>query len=203
MKVVVIVLTSFFILSGNCNAQHKDGRVFFSSRIGYLDQDGFGPRGFGGMELEFMLGDRFGIHYTLLGGQDYFHMPLAPIVGTLIGFIVGSTKSSSDTTKRNVGMGIVIGIIGALIPEGISYTMPISKKTRLYIAPYFSPLQFEYLKTGGGQNGFAGGALGLRYHQYLSSGKSRISPYFEYKIHYHRDLHPGFSTGLMFSWALK
>jgi hypothetical protein len=64
-------------------------------------------------------------------------------------------------------------------------------------------LQFEYIKTGGEQDAFAGGALGIRFHQYLKSGKSRISPYFEYKIHYDKDLHPGFSTGLMFSWAIK
>jgi uncharacterized membrane protein YeaQ/YmgE (transglycosylase-associated protein family) len=201
MKVVLTLFTFLFII--NCQAQHKDGSVYFSPRVGYLDIDGFAPRPFGGMELEFMVSDRWGIHYTILGGQNYFHMPLMPIVGALAGFIVGSTKSSSDSSKRNVGMGIIVGIIGALIPEGISYTMPISTRSKLYVAPYISPLQFEYLKTkGGGQDGFAGGAVGLRFHQYFGEGKSRISPYFEYKIHYAKDLHPGFSAGLMFSWAL-
>jgi hypothetical protein len=108
-------LIQFFFIS-TCHSQPKDGSVYFSPRVGYLNLEGLAPRLYGGMELEIMVGDRFGIHCTLLGGQDYFHMPLAPFVGVLKGFVIGSTESGLDPEKRNVGLVIVIGIITALIP---------------------------------------------------------------------------------------
>jgi hypothetical protein len=200
MKVLTVLLFSLFLLSSNSYAQHQKGSVFLAARMGHLEINGFGPRVYGGIELEFMIADNFGIHYSILFGKEYFHMPLAPVGGILTGLLVGSAFKS-DSTRNGVGIGIIIGLLTALIPEGISYTIPVAK--RFYIAPYVSPLQFEYLKSDNGQDAFAGGALGLRVHQYFNAGSFRLSPYFEYKIHYSENIHPGFSTGLNFALKLK
>lgn len=199
MKVFLFILAFFLVQHTSCYAQHQKGSVFLSARMGHLEIQDFGPRVYGGLELEFMVRDRIGIHYSLLLGKNYFHMPLGPVAGVFTGIAVGLFAYKSDSTKTGVGLGVIVGLLTAIIPEGISYTIPLSKRS--YLAPYISPLQFEYLKTDGGQDAFAGGGLGLRFHQYVKSGKLRFSPYFEYKIHYNKNPHPGFSTGLNFSFC--
>ena len=94
----------------------------------------------------------------------------------------------------------MIGILTAIIPEGISYNIELNDHAGL--APYISPLQFEYLKSSG-QDSFAGGAIGIRYHQYVSDNAIRISPSLEYKIHYHNPAHGGISAGINFAYRIK
>lgn len=194
----VILLASVF----NCQSQEKMKRdAFLSAKTGYLSINDFDARFYGGIELDAMVNDRIGIHYSILFGKDYFHMPLAPIGGWFAGLAVGMAASDSSKTFGGLGAGLLVGIITSIIPEGISYNIPINDE--LTIAPYISPLQFEYLKTGGGQDSFAGGGIGLRLHKTIDNNRFRISPYFEYKMHYHSDLHNGISAGLNFSANLK
>ncbi len=197
MKYVIILLASFLMQPSSAFAQHNKGSAFLSPRIGYLNIDGFNPQPYIGIELDYMVSDKVGIHYSLLFGQKYFHMPLAPIGGAFIGIAIAKAASESDTTRSGMGIGLFVGLLTAIIPEGISYTTRVSSK--LYIAPYVSPLQFEVLN----KEAFAGGAIGLRFHRYFHSEKIRLSPYFEIKKYYGTTPHLGFSTGASLSFAIK
>jgi hypothetical protein len=195
---LALLLSSSFV----CQSQENEKRaLFLSAKSGYLSIKDFGPRYYGGIELDAMVGDRLGIHYSLLLGEKYFHMPLAPIGGVFAGLAVGKAAADSTKTFGGLGAGLLIGLITSIIPEGVSYNIPVNNT--LTLAPYISPLQFEYLKTTEGQDSFAGGGVGFRLHKNLKENLFRISPYFEYKMHYHRDFHNGFSTGLNFSVNLK
>ncbi len=183
-------------------AQTQSGDVFAGARLGYLTLDGFNPRVYGGADLEVMVSDKIGIQYSFLGGKEYFHMPLAPFGGLFVGLAIGSTENDS-TGKRNVGAGILFGLLTAIIPEGVSYNIPLESMNSS-IAPYISPLQFEYIKSpsqSGGQDSYAGGAVGLRYNYFL--GRIRLSLNAEYKIHYHNPVHGGISAGFGLGYNLS
>jgi len=191
--IVVLLLFSF-----QTYAQIEKGATYLAARSGYLSINDYTPRGYGGLELDILAWEKVGIHYSLLFGEKYVHMPLAPVGGVFLGLAVAGTEDS--TGNNRIGPGLVLGLLTAIIPEGISYNIKLSEKSGL--APYISPLQFEYLK-GDGQDSYAGGAVGLRYHQYLGDKQFRISPAIEYKIHYNKNSHGGISAGLNIAYQLK
>lgn len=193
----LIALIIFIASFGTSQAQEH----FVSIKTGQIDLADYTPRFYVGAELDFNFESGFGIHYSLLFGKKYFHMPLAPIGGAFVGLaIIGG--SGSDTTSRKWGAGILIGLLTAAIPEGIHYNIKVSDA--FAITPYISPLQFEYIgrnTRSGGQDSFAGGGIGARFHFYL--GGARISPYAEYKIHYHKYIHNGYSAGINVAMKLN
>jgi len=193
MKRILFVI-SFLTIVLISHAQHQG--TYIGASFGRLDIDNYTPRIYGGVELDLVFENNLGIHYTLLGGQNYFHMPLSPLAGFILGFGMINTEPISDSTDSKVGLGVLIGVITAIIPEAISYNIPLNDQ--MSIAPYISPLQLEYLKNKGAPEGnwYAGGGVGLKYHFYVNYGKFRFSPYLEYKVHYHKDLNKGFSYGV-------
>jgi len=193
-----IVLAASFLVAQMASAQIEKGTSYLTARSGYLSINEYTPRGYGGLELDILAWEKVGIHYSLLFGEKYFHMPLAPLGGVFLGLAIAGTEDS--TGNNRIGPGLVLGLLTAIIPEGISYNIKLSEKSGL--APYISPLQFEYLK-GDGQDSYAGGAVGLRYHQYLADKQFRISPAIEYKIHYNKNSHGGISAGLNIAYQLK
>ncbi len=201
MKVLIYLLIGFIIQQSSCLAQDQKAKSFLSAKIGHLQIDGYSPRLYGGVEFDVIFPNRIGIHYSFLFGKDYFHMPLAPVGGLFTGIAAGLFFSSSDSTKTGLGTGIIVGLLTAIIPEGISYNIPISHK--LQIAPYISPLQFEVIRRNNNSKGYAGGAIGIKLHQYLISEKMRLSPYVEMKIHYSKTPNPGFSAGLNVAVSLN
>ena len=185
---VIILLFSF-----QGHAQIEKGAIYFGARAGYLSIEDYAPRTYGGLELDVMVTDKIGIHYSILFGEEYFHMPLAPVGG----FFVAAAVSDID---EGFGFGLLLGAITAIIPEGVSYNIPLGENSGF--APYISPLQFEYVPSGEG-NTYPGGAIGLRYHQYVGKKLFRVSPMVEYKVHYNKNPHLGISAGLNIALQLK
>ena len=184
----------------SCFSQIEKGTSYVAIKGGYLNINDYAPRGYGGLELDLLVGEKVGIHYSLLFGEKYFHMPLAPFGGVFVGLAIANKTKDDSTSTSKIGLGALIGILTAIIPEGISYNIKLNETSGL--APYISPLQFEYIKSVG-QDSYAGGAIGLRYHQYFSDNSFRISPSIEYKIHYSSPAHGGLSAGLNFAFKLK
>lgn len=180
--------------------------VFFGARGGHLDIDGFGPRAFSGFDVEYMFATHLSVHWSVQFGEDYFHMPLGPVGGIFAGLAVAASSANRDTTdtSKGIGTGLFVGLLTSFIPEGMAVHVPITPKSA--ISPYISPLQFEFIRRAKGQDSFAGGAAGMRLHFYAdrkyTSYQIRITPFVEYKIHYHSDTHPGFIAGGSIAFAV-
>ena len=166
------------------------------------------PKIYSGISLDILAWEKVGIHYDLLFGKKYFHMPLAPLGGGALGFFIASLKDSTDQARP--GLGLILGIITSLIPEGISYNIQLSNSST--ISPFVSPLQYESIGelitlnnniNASVKYNYAGGGVGLRYHQYLSKNKIRISPSFEYKIYYSKPFKDGFSASISVGLCLN
>lgn len=169
---------------------------YFGVRFGYLKMDNYTPRNYGGIEFDIQFENNVGIQYSFLGGENYFHMPLAPPFGFIAGLAAANSGSVTDSTTNKFGLGVLVGVLTAIIPESVSYNIPLSDNFSL--CPYISPLQLEFLKNEGDESGnwAAGLGIGTRLHTYLGNRKFRASPYVEYKIHYQQDAPQGFTFGL-------
>lgn len=192
-----LLLLSAFIFSIQSFSQHKSTYVGF--RFGHLDMASHTPRNYGGLELDFQFENQFGIQYSLLSGKNYFHMPMAPAAGMVLGLVMVNATPLNDSTTNRVGLGVVIGLITALIPESFSYTIPVNQS--LSFSPYISPLQLDFIKNEGDKEGewYAGMGAGVRAHIYMKDQKYRLSPFAEYKIHYANQIPQGYTFGLQIS----
>ena len=201
LKYIILILL-IFSFGKSFFSQIEKGEGFLSIKGGYINIDDFTPRGYGGIEFDLLAWEKVGIHYSLLFGDNYFHMPIAPIGGFLAGIAVAATENDS-TGENRVGAGLIVGLLTSIIPEGISLNIKVNDQ--IAFAPYISPLQFEYIRNDSKtkDDSFAGGAIGLRYHHYYYNQQFRISPYMEYKIHYSKNTHPGISAGLNLSYKVK
>ncbi len=193
MKAFILICAFLFSLSAT--AQKKE--VFLGARIGHLKMDDYTARNYVGLELDIKYANNLGIQYSLLAGKNYFHMPVGPPVGFLLGLIIISTsRASKDSTKSGVGLGVALGILTTIIPESVSYNIAITN--RVSICPYISPMQLDFLKNKSNADGSwsAGLGAGSRLHVYFSDRKTRVSTYFEYKMHYRSDVPTGYTFGL-------
>ena len=198
MKLKVLIISLLVVLSSN--AQMEKGDVYVKAVGGQVSLRSFTPRTFGGAELDVMMNDKWGLHWSFHFGKKYIHTPLAPYAGVALGFIIGSTTDS--TGSRNIGAGILFGALMAIIPEGISYNINLDKST---VSPYISPLQFDFIKNNsqkGGTDSYAGGAAGLKFSVFPAE-KHRITFFGEYRIHYYKDIHPGYAVGLKYGFNLS
>lgn len=195
MKTYLIVLLALVTIT--TNAQTKE--VYIGARVGRLAIEDYTPRMYGGLDIDVQFENNFGIQYSLLGGKGYFHMPLGAPIGVALGIIISSARNNNDSSR--IGFGVLIGVLTAIIPESFSYNIPIHEG--LSIAPYVSPLQFEFLKNGVEKGTwYAGGGAGLRLHIYSNDRRVRLTPYVEYKIHYASNIHNGLSFGGCLSFAV-
>jgi len=195
MKIFIVICAFLFSLS--TAAQEKQKEIFLGARIGHLKMDDYTARNYVGLELDIKYANNLGIQYSMLAGKNYFHMPVGPPAGFLLGLIIITTsRASKDSTKTGVGLGVVLGILTTLIPESVSYNIGITKKVS--ICPYVSPLQLDFLKNKSKDDGSwsAGLGAGSRVHLYFNDRKTRVSPYFEYKMHYRSDTPTGYTFGL-------
>lgn len=186
---VFISLTAF--------SQHKE--TYLGFKFGHLEMDNYDGRNYGGLELDIEYESHFGIQYSMLSGKNYFHMPMGPAAGLLLGLVIVNSKPLNDSTINRVGLGIILGLITTIIPESFSYNVPIHDN--FSIAPYISPMQLDFLKNEGDLEGewYPGLGLGTRFHVYLNDRKFRLSPYAEYKIHYSDQVPKGYTFGLNFA----
>ena len=209
MKIIskfLLVISCLFCFNMSFS-QTKKGSTYISIKSGYLNMKFFEPKIYGGLTLDILAWEKVGIHYDLLFGKKYFHMPLAPFGGAALGVIIASSEDS--TGENRLGLGLLVGAITAIIPEGISYNFNLRNSSTL--SPYISPLQYEsigQLVNLNNQNAYvnynyAGGGVGLRYHQYLSNNKIRISPSFEYKVYYSKPFKDGFSAAISVGLCLN
>ena len=184
---VVVLLAS---LSGF--SQNERQTTYLSITGGGLNIAEFDRRPYFGLELDVHVTERLSLQYRLLFGDGYFHMPLAPIGGAYGGLlIIGIGLETLEISTLEIG--VLLGVLTALLPEGISYSFPVNEQWAL--APYVHPLQFEVIASEG-RDSFAGGSIGTRVHSYFFGGKMRLSPYVEYKMHYHNPIHNGVSVGV-------
>lgn len=177
--------------------------TYISARFGHLKMEGYTPRQYGGVELDFQFENYMGIQYSFLGGKNYYHMPLAPPIGFWAGLAATNSVPLTDTTIDRFGLGVFIGILTAIVPESVSYEIPFNYN--FSVSPYISPLQLEFLKNKGNEKGdwSAGLGIGSRLHLYLNQGKLRVSPFFEYKIHYKNGIPKGYTFGLNIAARIK
>jgi hypothetical protein len=192
MKNILTVLVLFISL--NLMSQGKES--YFGVRVGYLSMDNYTPRKYGGIEFDFQFENNIGIQYSFLGGKNYFHMPLAPSFGYIVGLSAAAAASEADERNDAVAIGVIVGIITTIIPESVSYNIPLSDN--FSVCPYISPLQLDFFKKEGNAEGdwMAGLGAGSRVHVYMNDRKFRISPYVEYKVHYQNDAPQGFTFGV-------
>ena len=174
----------------------SQNKSYFGVRVGYLSMDNYTPKKYGGIEFDFQFDNNVGIQYSFLAGKNYFHMPLAPSFGYIAGLTAAAAVPESDEGTDRVAIGIIVGLITTIIPESISYNIPLNDN--FSVCPYISPLQLDFLKNEGNAEGdwIAGLGVGSRLHVYLYDRKFRVSPYFEYKIHYRQDAPQGYTFGL-------
>jgi hypothetical protein len=197
----VVLLWILLLITSYLPAQENP--IYVGARLGRLDIDNFSPRPYYGIDIDAQLGNNFAFQWSILAGQNYFHMPLGPPIGYIVGLSIANTPTHPDSTSDKVFLGIVFGILTALIPESVSYEFRIHQN--LSLAPYVSPLQLEFIKDFDDpeREVFAGGGLGLRTHFYLVNDKLRLTPYCEYKIHYTSAVNGGLSYGLCFSFDVR
>lgn len=200
MRYLIVALFTLVCLGSK--AQMEKGNVYVSGTAAFVDLDGFTSRWSGGVQLDAMITDKWSIHYNILGCKRYFHMPLAPFGGVFVGLAIGS--STDSTGSRKIVPGILIGLLTAIIPEGIAYNILVNDN--LVLSPYVSPLEFEYITNNsqkGGTDSYAGGGVGLRSQFLLMNGKLRVSPFAEYKIHYAKNIHNGTLLGVHIGMRLN
>ena len=181
--------------------------MFLGPRVGYLMINDYEARPYYGLDFEVMASDRIGLHYSVLFGAGYFHMPIGPMAGVVTGGLVMTLGVNAaddiDDLGAALGIGGVVFLLTAAIPESVHFHIPINKEITL--VPYVSPLQLEFVRATRGEDTFMGGGLGCRVNILKNNSKAgvRISPNVEYKIHYADNLHPGLSGGLTMAFRLN
>ena len=111
-------------------SNHKASASDFSASLnaGYNKMKPYDGKFYNGLSLNFEFDSNWGIHYTFLIGNKYFHMPLAPIIGVLVGGVSLEYYSwDSIGADNNLGRALVIAVLVGIIPETVSYKIPISK----------------------------------------------------------------------------
>ncbi len=192
-----IITLCLVVVSISALTQVKE--TFLGARFGHLEMDNYDARNYGGLELDVQFANNFGIQYSLLSGKNYFHMPMGPAVGLFLGLAIANPTPLNDSTNDRVGLGVLLGLLTAIIPESFSYTIPLNDQ--FSISPYISPFQLEFIKNEGVEDGdwHAGLGAGARVQMYFNEHKFRLSPYFEYKMYYAEHIPQGYTYGLNFS----
>jgi hypothetical protein len=166
--------------------------VYFGYKLGYLNMNSFSERRVQGLQLDIVYPDNhLGIHYEILWGKRYFHMPAGPVGGYYLGkFLVEAVDSNS----KGRGLGLLVALASIALPEGISYNVKVNE--RFEFAPYLSPLQFVDINDKGKEYATAmAGSLGVRFNFYNSDRTLRFSPFIEGQLLYKKGDYSGMSFG--------
>ena len=191
-KLVLLILTLSFI-----SASYGQD-VYFGYKFSHLKMNNFSERRVEGLQLDIVFPDNhLGIHYEILWGKRYFHMPAAPIGGAFLGFGIAGL---SDSSKGKVA-GVLIGLLLAAIPEGVSYNVEVHEMFEF--APYISPLQYVDINDKGREYASAmAGSLGVRLNFYSANRIFRFSPFIEGQLLYKKGDYSGTSFGATASLRL-
>lgn len=148
--------------------------------------------------------DRWSAHYSIMAGNNYIQMPLGPHLGVLAGReILASSAPDSATIGESIKYfffkpvgAIMIFSLLSLLPEGVSYNLPLSEK--LTFSPYISPLQAEFMNKKDNKWIIASElGIGLQFNQKgLRGNTTRISPYVGYRIRYLKNFRNPLSAGI-------
>tara|TARA_B110000211_G_C14018665_1_gene526551 strand:+ start:673 stop:1242 length:570 start_codon:yes stop_codon:yes gene_type:complete len=175
----------------------KASALDFSASLnsGYANMHPYEGRFYTGVSFNFEFESNFGIHYTFLGGNKYFHMPLAPYLG-LLAAGASLKNNAEDSTSESSGLkgAIAIAILVSIIPETVSFKIPIFSGVEL--TPYVSPLQLDCYSYNGYKSYYPMFAFGSKIHIKLDKLRARISPYIEYRLEYSNIYNRAFSTGI-------
>ncbi|MBL7856719.1 MAG: hypothetical protein JNM57_03445 [Cyclobacteriaceae bacterium] len=103
----------------------------------YVDFKAFSPKSAIGLTGEYMLGDHFGIEFSVAGGKDYLHFGTGALFAPLALLL-------SNANTEDSGGGLLILLLGiASLFEHTNYHIPLSEKVEL--VPYVSLLRFRYI----------------------------------------------------------
>ena len=188
----------FLVLSFNYSVSYAQD-FYLGYKVGHLKMNNFSERRVQGIQLDVIFPEsKLGIHYDLLWGKRYFHMPAAPIGGLKVGTAIAG---SSDTISRRT-IGLIVGLLLAAVPEGISYNAKIGET--LELAPYISPLQYVDINDRGEEYvSSLAGSLGVRFNIFFFSRKFRFSPFIESQLLYKTGNYHGASFGVTASFRVK
>ena len=190
-----IITWCLFILILVSNFKASASDFSGSLNAGYNEKKPYGGKFYTGLSLNFEFDSNWGIHYTFLIGNKYFHMPLSPIIGVVAGGLSFEIYSwDTIGTDKNLIASLAIAILVSIIPETVSYKIPISKIVEF--TPYVSPLQLDCYTFNGSTSFYPMIAFGSKFHFNLNKIKARISPYIEYKFQYGHFFNQSFSSGL-------
>lgn len=165
---------------------------------GYTKMRIYEGKVFGGVNLNFEFDNNWGVHYSLLFGKRYIHMPLSPMLGIVAaGYSLNSSSSDSEDVNQRLKDALIVVVLVSMIPESVSYRIPLN--SQLELAPYVSPLQLDIYY---GESFHPIFAVGSKIHFNIEALSARISPYFEYKFEYGNINNWAIGTGLEFSIAL-
>lgn len=156
----------------------------------------YSPRNAIGFELDVMVNNYIGIHYSVLFSRKYIHSPAGPIGG---GFLASRWAGAGS------GDGVFfLLLITSVIPEGVSFNYSITRS--LSIGLKISPLEFDYIRNENqlfGQDSFMGGSAGLKLDFLTSLKQFKLSPFVDYKLYYHKNETRGFFGGISVGYNLN
>ena len=115
----------------------------------------------GGLSAELVLSKKIGLNYNLefqnrSDGYNHIHGSIGSVGGPVI-FALGAAKAISNTVDvdstnsfRIGTIGMLAGVLVFIIPDGMSYHVPIGYKGD--VSPYFNFLGFDWIRNR--QNGY-------------------------------------------------
>jgi hypothetical protein len=152
LHTIIILLGLFNVQLANAQIVETSGSVHFKSSFGTVDTAVFQNFSIGG---EWMIGKNFGLNYNF----DFVHrndkiyqlhssaglIVGPPLIGLGIIGAIASGNTNNDTGTSLGGLGIIGGILLLILPEGVTYHIPI--KYNWDLAPYANILGVDYMKN--------------------------------------------------------
>ena len=110
----------------------------------------------GGLSAEFLLFKKWGLNYNLefqhrTDKFNHLHGSIGSVGGPVIfgiGLVAGLANSVDGDTTNNSGIGVggmLLGLVVLIIPDGVSYHIPIGYKWD--ISPYANFLGFDWIRN--------------------------------------------------------
>lgn len=153
MKITITSILLFFTLIVHSQLISKRGYVGFKTSAGIIDTAFYMNYGITG---EYLMKNKFGLIYNLefqkrSDNYKQIHGSIGSLGGPpliLIGLLSGISNSSNDGNSSGsvfgLGyLGLVMGILVTILPDGVSYHIPFRYNGD--IAPYANVLGFDYV----------------------------------------------------------
>lgn len=152
LNTILFLLGFLFLHQAQAQLIETEGSVHFKASFGTVDSAMFQNFSIGG---EWMIGKRFGLNYNF----DFVHrndkvyqlhssaglIVGPPLIGLgIIGVLTDGSNNNGNGTSLG-GLGIIGGLLLLILPEGVSYHIPI--KYNWDVAPYANILGVDFMKN--------------------------------------------------------